>query len=327
MAADYQQFHNAGGGTTQPTTAASASTPNSSQGTPYGSYEYMQRLAQTIQREFGVLLTVAAFDDKLRAPTEVAALPSIGAAATEDGQTLAEYATSAAQPFLDDAHKDDIGALALFAPSHPLRDTAGNVYVFRLTAADPAHAPASAAEVAEAVAADVKAAAAFEQAKADATKVLEQAKQSGLKQAGQSAQRNVITVGPFPADVRGKLPGLDLKDEGSYSAFARGAFKLLSTTPPRDGAKPVALVELPKEGKVYAVELVDVQQRPQVAMFGGTRSDVERGLLQELQQMFQIQWFNFDDAKKRLGYAAVNAASEEQESRTPRTPIPRPLPM
>jgi hypothetical protein len=159
---------------------------------------------------------------------------------------------------------------------------------------------------------------------------LEQAKQSGLKQAAQSSQKSVLTVGPFPSDVSGKLPGLELKSDASNTTFARGAFKLLSTATTREGGKPVALVELPKESKVYVVELADVQARPQMAMFGGTdsaKAEIERGLTQELGQMFQLQWFNFDDAKKRLGYVAAEPQHDEPGSNAPRAPIPHPLPL
>jgi hypothetical protein len=333
MQADYQKFRTAAGGATQPTTANVKA--DSSLGVPYGSYEYMQKLAQTIQKEFKVLPTVAAFDDEWRSADQLAALPAIGASFDEQGQTLAQYATEQSVPFLDPARKDDTAALAVFAPSHALRDHTNNVYIFHLTAADVAHAPASLAEVQQQVTADVKTAATFEAAKAQANKTLDQARQSGLKQAAQSASRNVLTVGPFSSDVRGKLPGFDLKDTESYGQFARGAFKLLSTPTSRPSGEPVALVELAKEGKVYVVELVNVQRRPemdpQMAMFGGgggnSRSDVERELTMGLQQYFQTLWFNFDDAKKRLGYASAEPAHEEKDSsNAPRAPLPAPLP-
>ncbi|HEV2292823.1 MAG TPA: SurA N-terminal domain-containing protein [Tepidisphaeraceae bacterium] len=330
MAADYQAFRSAvpepSAGSTQPTKAA----PNSSQGVPYNSYEYLQRLAQTIQRDFNVLPTVAAYDDQLRTQEELAALPLIGAAmADETNQPFAQYITTAAQPFLPEDQRDSSGALPLLAPSRPLRDPANNAYIVRLTAADPAHAPATLAEVEEAVRADVIAAAAFEQARSDAAKLLEQAKQTGLRQAAQSGQRNVLTVGPFPFDIRGKLPGLELENDDSTARFAEGAFDLLATPAPREGAKPVGLIELPNEGKVYVAELADVHQRPQMAMFGGDTpgKEIERGLLQELRRVFEMHWFNFEDIKQRLNYVATEAARDEREPQAPRTPLPRPLPM
>lgn len=325
MAGDYQVFRNAAGGATQPTTA-----PVSSQGVPYNSYEYLQRLAQTIQREFKVLPTVAAYDDQFRAQEELATLPQIGTAYVEEtNRPFAEYLTTAARPFLPEELQESREALAVWAPSRPLRDAANNGYLARLTAADPAHAPEALAEVEDAVRADVTAAAAFEQAKADAEKLLEQAKQSGLRQAAQSAQRVVLTVGPFPADIRGKLPGLEMKNEESTAVFADEAFDLLSTPAPRDGAKPMGLIELPREGKVYVAELADLQQRPQMAMFGGdtAAAEIERGMLQELERMFEVYWFNFEDAKQRLNYVATDIARDDSQPQTPRAPRPRPFPM
>jgi hypothetical protein len=334
MQADYQKFRTAAGGATQPTTANVKA--DSSLGVAYGSYEYMQKLAQTIQKEFKILPTVASFDDEWRSADQLAALPAVGASFDQQGQTLSAYLTEEAAPFLDPSRKDDAAALAVLAPSHAMRDHSNNVYIVRLTAAEPAHAPASVAEVQQQVATDVKTAAAFEAAKADANKALEQARQAGLKQAAQSASRSVLTVGPFSSDVRGKLPGFDLKDTAAYSQFARGAFKLLSTPTSRPSGQPVVLVELQKEGKVYVVELVNVERRPeidpQMAMFGGgggnSRSDIERELTMGLHQYFQTLWFNFDDAKKRLGYASAEPAREEKESsNAPRAPLPSPLPM
>lgn len=324
MAADFQTFRNAAGSATQPATATA-----SSQNAPYNSYAYLQNLAQTIQREFKVLPTVAAFDDVLRDAEALAVLERIGTATdAESNQPFAEYVTTAAAPFLPADRRDDANALAVYAPSRPLRDLANNVYVFRLTAADPAHAPATLAEVGDAVRADVNAAASFERVKTEAAKLLEQAKQSGLQQVGPTSQRSVLTVGPFPADVRGKLPGLDLMDETSSATFAEGAFKLLSTTAPRDGAKPVALIEVPKEGKVYVAELADVQPRQQMTAMGGApESEIERGMLAELERLFEMQWFNFDNAAGRMNYAATDAPREDRQPQTPRAPLPRPLPM
>ncbi|MDQ3441132.1 MAG: SurA N-terminal domain-containing protein [Planctomycetota bacterium] len=329
MAADYVAFRNASpnasAGATQP-----AGAPNSSQGVPYNSYDYLQRLAQTIQRDFKVLPTVAAFDDKLRDAKELATLERIGATTeSETGASFADYATNAAEAFRPAERREDPAALALYEPSRVLRDIGNNVYLVRLTAADPAHAPASIAEVADAVRNDVIAAAAFEQAKADATKLLDQAKQSGIKRAAQSAQKNVLTVGPFPSDVRGKLPGLELKDDASSAVFAAGAFDLLSTPPPRDGAKPVALIEVAKEGKVYVAELADVQQRQQMSQSGASpAAEIERGMLAELERGFENQWYNFDDVKKRLNYAATELSNrEDRQQPSPNTPLPRPLPL
>ena len=326
MAADYVTFRNAAGGATQPTTE-----PKSSQGVPYNSYEYMQRLAQAIQRDFKVLPTVAAFDDKLRDTKELAALERIGAATESDtGASFADYVTNAAEAFLPAERREDPTALSLFEPSRVLRDIGNNIYLVRLTAADPAHAPASMAEVADAVRNDVVAAAAFEQSKTDATKLLEQAKQSGLKQAAQSAQKSVLTVGPFPSDIRGKLPGLEFKDDASTSVFAAGAFDLLSAPPPpRQGAQPVGLIEVAKEGKVFVAELADVQQRQQMSRSGATpAAEIERGMHSELERGFEMHWYNFEDVKKRLNYAATESGRrEEGQQPTPNTPLPRPLPL
>ncbi len=329
MSADYQTFRNATAGSPAGSATQPANAPNSSQGVPYNSYEYLQRLAQTIQREFNVLPTVAAYDDQLRSEEQLATLPQIGMATiAEENLPFAQYVTIAAQPFLPEDQPENANALAVWAPSRPLRDAANKGYIIRLTAADPAHAPRALAEVQDAVRADVIAAAAFEQAKADAATLLEQAKQSGLRQAGQSAQRNVLTVGPFPAEIRGKLPGLELEGDESTARFADGAFDLLSTPAPRDGAKPVGLIELPREGKVYVAELADVQARPQMAMFSGDtpEGEIERGMLGELERAFEVDWFNFENAKERLNYVATEAP-RESEPQTPRAPLPRPFPM
>jgi len=291
---------------------------------PFNSYDYLQRLAQTIQRDYKVLPTVAAFDDKLRDQTELAELPNIGGAFADDTPGFAQYATTAGEPFVPADRKDDPSVLSLFEPSRPLRDSANNVYVFRLTAARPAHAPATPAEVDEPLRRDVIAAAAYEQAKADATALVDTARQSRLKAAAQGAQKNVLTVGPFPTDVRGAMPGLQLKDAAN-AAFAQGAFKLITMSTTRGGGKPVALIELPREGTLYVAELLDVAARPQMAMMGSLEAEVERGVLQELQQYFQAEWFDFDNARRRLNYASAEPDRQSEDPIPAAPPRPRPL--
>ena len=145
----------------------------------------------------------------------------------------------------------------------------------------------------------------------------------------QSAQKNVLTVGPFPSDIRGKLPGLELKDEASTSVFAAGAFDLLSTPAPRQGAQPVGLIEVAKEGKVFVAELANVQPRQQMSRSGASpAADIERGMHSELERGFEMHWYNFENVKERLNYAATESGRrEEGQQPTPNTPLPRPLPL
>ena len=117
---------------------------------------YLDQVALSIQKEFGVLPEVQQIGDA-KSAMQLGALPGIGDSRSDQSKTFAQYATgedNQSAPFPGAPKPGSSKPLALFEPSEPLHDTAGNVYVFRLTESVPAHA-AELKEIASQVAVDV----------------------------------------------------------------------------------------------------------------------------------------------------------------------------
>lgn len=253
LTTDYQAFQKAqvGTGTTRPTTQPGG----------YGSFEHLQRLADDIQQRFKVRPAVTS-DGEWKTPDELSALPGIGTASTEGGETFASLALRAEPLLPPGAQAEPAEVMSLYEPSPALRDLEENVYFFAVTAADPSHPPATMGAVAERVERDYRAAAAYEQALAAARKLLDAAQSSNLTDAAKAAGRETVsaTYRAVPDFMTGRTrmePTYTLNDPAARAEFAAQSEALLgraSTTQPH----PVSLIELPTEGKVLVAELADV---------------------------------------------------------------------
>ncbi|MGE5609160.1 MAG: hypothetical protein ACM359_07890, partial [Bacillota bacterium] len=158
-----------------PTTAPSTSV-STAMGVPYNTYVYLQRLqtrVQTLKDSRNVLPELVSEAGWL-SRDDLANLPGIGRSffITPDrrGVPFANYAVDRVAAFLTDAQRkqaqeNHIDLLSLYQPSQPVRDAEGNYYVFRVTAADPTHAPATLAEVEKKVRDDWTTAQAYDKAK------------------------------------------------------------------------------------------------------------------------------------------------------------------
>ena len=228
---------------TAPTTGAAtagavANAPESSQGVPYASFEYLQKLAQQIQaqKQFGVLPTAVSIADRWLTLDDLNKLPGVGQAQL-NGVPMGSYVMSTAAPFIPDEQRKEGGWLRVMEPTRPMLDQNDSIYIVRISAADPSHKPATIAEVERQLRADLLTARAYELAKADATKTLEQARRQGLKDA--AAGRGIVSVGPLTNRPGQVVPPLALTGAAS-DRFVNRAFKLLSTTrpssPPAGGA-------------------------------------------------------------------------------------------
>src|SRR5205814_5369852 len=126
------------GPSTATTLAATRPAPMTAYGVPFDNYDYLQKLAADIQKQYNVLPTVASIADTFKSDKELQALPGIGQA-----RSFAAYATMFVEPFLPEAQRHTPNVLAILQPSQVLPDDRGNNYIFRVTAADPSHKPAS----------------------------------------------------------------------------------------------------------------------------------------------------------------------------------------
>ena len=141
---------------------------------------------------------------------------------------LPDYATIAVDAFMPDAQKDNPNVLHLFQPSRPAKtdEASGDVYIFRITAADPSHKPQAMDEVKDQVEHDWRRLQAFELAKADAQKLFDAAKTAGLQSA--AGKRAIITTGPYSQIPTVPIPDYTLSTRANdihprHLRFARRA--------------------------------------------------------------------------------------------------------
>lgn len=302
--ADYQALLKANDGKT-PTTAATQSAPASSLGVPYTSYEYLEKLADRIQSQTGIRPTIVSMTDQWRDAEALSTLPGIGSSATSDGTPFAQYVMAAAEPLVPETQRrDETNVLRLWEPSTVLREAGGSalgdIYIARLTEAQPEQAPKSLEQVRDAVVKDVIAAEQLARAREAAGKLLDAAKQSGLTAAATQAGKTLISTGSF--DGQGmEVPGYSLSAE-ARTAFVEEAFKLLSTPAPREGAQPVAILELPQTGKIIVAELKDVRQEWTEDQVPLRLAAMTYQIRDQLTRIFEFEWFNYDQARKRVGF-------------------------
>jgi hypothetical protein len=279
-----------------------------SQPTGYGSFAYLEQLAADIQKQFGVLPAVTSKSDQWLSSDELAQLPGIGTARRRSGDSFVNNILQSAEPLMPVPEKADASAvLSLLEPSQPLEDFEGNVYLFRLTDAQRAHAPAGLAEVREQVEADFRAARAFDKAVADAKQFMEAAKKDGVARAAAAAGRQVVTTGAIGRGMYG-LPPTTIPNypasAPSIRAVAGQAYQLLTQASP-DSPHPTALVELPDEKKVVVAELADVTSLIPAEQAPLIRAEVGYRLAFDQAQDLAAEYFTADAVKSRLGYRSL----------------------
>jgi len=169
--------------------------------------------------------------------------------------------------------------------SAPLRDEAGNLYIYRVIGVEPGHAPESPDKVRDEVIADLRLQRAYDAATARAEALARQARENGLKAAWDAApqlQEQVEAAGfhagvSFPRErsvvwnqrrieLPTTIPGIGEVGE----SFVRKCFEL---GPAEEGAEQVAVIQEPDRAAVAVVQWQQLQpllesdyvkQRPQV---------------------------------------------------------------
>lgn len=359
LAADWVAYRNAvganAGATAQTATApATAAAPESSQGVPYASFEYLQKLAQQIQanKQFGVLPTAVSIADRWLTLDDLNKLPGVGQAHL-NGVPMGSYIMSTAAPFIPEAQRKEGGWLRVMEPTRPMVDPNDSIYIVRISAADPSHKPATIAEVEPQLRADLLTARAYELAKADAIKLLEQARQQGLNNA--AGDRAVVTAGPLTNRQGQVVPPLALTGPAA-DRFVNRAFKLLATTRPagtgvaaagatttgpatpagavattQGGAgagarapttRPVDLIELQQDGRVLVAQLGDVQAMWTERSIPMEEAQVQRALTTGLMQRFIQSWFSYENVIARLNFVPEGNPQDLETGTAPRQPPP-----
>lgn len=316
LASDWISIRRADPSATQPaatepasTQPALATTAPASQ--PAGELRSLARLEQIrdeIQKQFGVLVSVHDIARDWQTTSELSKLPGIGTARTEPpaqeamelGVTFPQYAMS----FAERPGSLPVVPLQVWEPSQPLTDFQQNAYVFRLSAAEPAHAPPDMAPLADQVARDWRLAQAYDQAKQAAQKLLDAAKAVGLSQAARTGSLTVISAGPFSPQSTESIPGYSLPDRVSREQLGAAAANLLKEASVQD-PHPIDLVELPVARRVIVAELGSAtlptfQWLAQLRASGFAHQERFRKLADE--------WFSYDRVVSRMHYVPEETA-------------------
>jgi hypothetical protein len=316
-----QQPHGPGGrpasGPATTATTGPSSQP-SSQPSGNASFAFLERVAADVQKQFGVLPAVTSKADQWLTAEDLSKLPGIGSAAREsDNVSFANYVVQSAEAFMPVPGKADASSvLSILEPSDPLADAAGNVYVFRLTDAQAAHAPSDLAEVKDKVEADVRAGRAYARAMDDAKKLLESAKKDRLPAAAAAAGRNVIPTGFFSKGRFGfgptTIPNYPTDADAREKLVNEAYDKLLAQATP-ENPHPAALIELPSEKRALVAELGDVSSQMKPDDSFRNRLRIARGLAYRQGQELVEQWFRPQAVKARLGYRPADPEAEKKE--------------
>ena len=366
MASDWVAYRNAVGGAaagsaTQPATApttgsAAAAAPPSTVGVPYASFEYLQKIAQQIQanKDLAVLPAAVSIADRWLTADDLGKLAGVGQAHL-NGVPMASYVMSMTAPFVPEAQRKEGDWLRVLEPTRPMEDPNESIYIVRVSAADPSHKPASIAEVEQQLRADLLTARAYELAKADAQKVVAEARRQGSLKAA-AGDRTIVTAGPLTNRPGQVIPPLALTGEAA-DRFTGRAFRLLATTQPTGGGaggtgggqavvapstsraatapaaavattqgaggpKPIDLIELPRDGRVLVAQLGDVQAMWTERSFPMEEAQIHMALGRGMMQRFLQTWFNYDAVVNRLNFVPEGDADLLQGGAAPAQPPP-----
>lgn len=301
LASDYQVIRRANPPTIGPIAPQAATQPADASATSRPTNDLMmlahlEQLRDQIQQKDHVAIKLNDQARDWQTVTDLAKLPGIGTATSADHSAFAGMAIAAAQP--PEASKSS--PLQVWQPSDPLTDGQQNTYLFRLTAARPAHAPPDMSPIAKQVAADWKLSQAYGQSMQAAQKALASAKSVGLSQAARTNGQTLISTQLFSPRQDREVPGYPLPDPAASEAVLKGASDLLAHATPAD-KRPDTLVPLPSALRVVVMELAAVQlpDAEWMAQYQVTEA-------QQIAQVMRLarEWFNYDQIVSRTGYKA-----------------------
>lgn len=289
----------------------------------YDSYEYLQAVAAIVQQEHGVSLNITSLESRWLEQADLEKLAGLDSAwyiagprFLVDWHPFAQFLMTQLEVFQTADSKEQADAanrLALYQPTPPFQNTAGDIYIARVIDAQPAHAPTTPEErqqVAQKAAADLKKAAAYEKALAAAKALQQKAEEDRLLQsAANQANRAIIEIGPV-AHVftdRGwleQIGGYDL-DESQRHEFLEQAFKLLRQVNP-ERQHPTRIIELPQAGKVLVAELDEVAPTPLPAALANFDAQAWAYQMAHSQDVIPIRqaWFDPENIRTRMGWKA-----------------------
>jgi hypothetical protein len=276
--------------TTGPTTAPAQASATTRPVETLMTLAHLEQIRSDIQQKYHVAIALHDIVNDWQTTKELGNLPGIGSSSTADHEPFAGYATSFARPTTT--------PIQVWQPSLPLTDAQQNTYVFRLTAAQPAHAPPDLAPLAKQVEQDWKLAQAYELAKQAAQKAYDTAKTSGLSQAARASSQGIISTPLFPPQRSREVPSYPGLDPlASRELLSAAADLILKATPTEK--HPDALVELPSAQRIVVMELAGVQLPGDQWL-----AQIITAKKEQQQRVGRLagDWFNYDTVVSRTGY-------------------------
>ena len=299
----------------------------------------LDAVADQIEQEFGVRPEIQRRTADWVATDELSALPGIGGASLIDRRDVnfTSYVQSARE--LEPDVSNALVALYLQAqlPSRPLLDSNGSRYLFRLTAAQPSHAPESLDEVRDQVARDAKRRKAYDQLEQRTDEWAQRAVSEGFESLAEQAHITAYDMRPTPRRepdrMSGELTVPSLPGVGQSEALVERMFDIAERISDR-GRTPLA--QAPTEQRSGAVA---VDPRLSVAVFRVDEySPVTRDAYQRQASNAQVaSWLSgmmlsgsddamsFDAVAKRVGFERTERGdSEDGQPSSPQQPQRRP---
>jgi hypothetical protein len=230
------------------------------------------------------------------------AIPGINGAFAGSGQNMVSFPQYAflAQALVEGNETRTYKPLATFEPSQTLADADDTRYIFRLTAAEKSHRPASVAEVSEQVEADLRRLAAHQLAVQAAKQKLPRAAEAGVDAAADG--QPVLDSGLLSADMPVFIPGLDLSRTGPGELLRQARTFLASELPP--GKPVVGVVELPRDGKVLLTQIVELIPGGEMEM-RLREMQAQRELAVQFGLPVLRGWVEEEAVAKRVGYVSA----------------------
>jgi len=235
---------------------------------------------------------------------QLAKLPDIGDAylQTPNGRIPFFAFATHVKDLLPPGAKDPLGRFFLeVGPEGPmLANPAGDLFVYRVTAAEKSHAPASLDEVRPQVIEDLKKIASYQRAQAEAKEIARQARSGDLL--------GIAAAKKLEAHTSKDITQTDTIPEiGPVPGFVEAAFALTkdpaATQPVKDSKRVSATTTFDRDSvlKVYAIELVNYTPANS-AEFAAKRSGLVSQVSQQNRFEFMYSWLNLDAIAKRLNY-------------------------
>lgn len=293
LAADYRAIRDADPSAVKPAADEPTTAPATSRPAPeLTTLAHLEEIRSAIDQKYHVPVEIHDIVNDWQTSEALRKLPGIGAASTHEHEPFAEYATS----FSAGEHS----AIEVWQPSTALTDAANNTYLFRLTAAQAAHAPRDLAPIAAQVEQDWRTAQAYELAKKDAKKTYDSARSVGLAQAARTIGQNVTSTPLFPPRGVQQVPGYPPLDPASARELLAASESLIRAATSSD-PHPDTLVELPSAQRVAVLELAAVQLPYPEWQAQFMTAKVEQ---QTRMQRLAEEWFKYDAVVARNGYKA-----------------------